>query len=150
MAQNLDYNASGSKCYSNSDANCATYGRLYNWATAKTCPSGWHLPTLDEWGTLSSYVESDKECCDAKHLKAASGWSNGGNGLDTYGFSALPGGLGFSDGDFGSAGSYGYWWSATEGISNLAYYRSMDYYTEDAYWDYYVKSLLFSVRCLQD
>jgi len=34
MAENLNYNASGSVCYDNSDSNCDKYGRLYDWATA--------------------------------------------------------------------------------------------------------------------
>ena len=47
------------KCYGDSEANCETYGRLYNWLAATQndagagvqgiCPTGWHLPTNDEW-----------------------------------------------------------------------------------------------------
>jgi len=74
MAENLNYNVSGSKCYAegvsgvSADSiakNCATYGRLYRWVTAMAlpdscevkscasqisakhrgiCPSGWHIP----------------------------------------------------------------------------------------------------------
>ena len=47
MAENLNYEAEGSLCYENKPANCAKYGRLYNWETAKkACPKGWHLPSL--------------------------------------------------------------------------------------------------------
>jgi uncharacterized protein (TIGR02145 family) len=31
MAENLNYNANGSKCYGNKPVNCQKYGRLYNW-----------------------------------------------------------------------------------------------------------------------
>jgi uncharacterized protein (TIGR02145 family) len=34
MAENLNYNVNGSKCYDNDPANCEKYGRLYDWATA--------------------------------------------------------------------------------------------------------------------
>ena len=34
MAENLNYDASGSNCYDNDPANCAKYGRLYDWSTA--------------------------------------------------------------------------------------------------------------------
>jgi len=34
MAENLNYEVNGSKCYNNEPANCAIYGRLYDWATA--------------------------------------------------------------------------------------------------------------------
>jgi uncharacterized protein (TIGR02145 family) len=145
MAENLNYNASDSKCY-----NCATYGRLYDWATAKTaCPSGWLLPNQDEWNTLSSYVESDKGCtnCAFKHLKATSGWNSNFNGTDSYGFSALPGGIGLSDGRFSDAGDFGYWWSATEyyGISRGTFHNSFanNWHIDD-------RDYLLSVRCLQD
>jgi len=47
MAENLNYNAEGSKCYDNYPSICEAYGRLYDWETAKTaCPDGWHLPSV--------------------------------------------------------------------------------------------------------
>ena len=33
MAENLNYAASGSKCYDGDSENCKTYGRLYDWVT---------------------------------------------------------------------------------------------------------------------
>jgi len=48
-------------CWYNNDA--ATYrnlyGALYNWYAVKTgklCPSGWHVPSNDEWTILSDYL----------------------------------------------------------------------------------------------
>ena len=71
MAENLNYNASGSVCHSNNAANCDKYGRLYNWTTAMSgstctseatcnalgkvkgvCPTGWHLPAWSEFDAL--------------------------------------------------------------------------------------------------
>lgn len=44
MAENLKY---GSRGYS---YNYKTYGWLYNWYKAQeVCPTGWHLPSVDEW-----------------------------------------------------------------------------------------------------
>jgi uncharacterized protein (TIGR02145 family) len=155
FAENLNYNVSGSKCYDNSSANCNKYGRLYNWSTAKAvCPSGWHLPSQAEWNTLSGYVESNSGCsrCDAKKLKATSGWNSNGNGTGDYSFSALPGGGGGSDGSFNNVGSSGYWWSASESEDNGygAYLRDMPYDGAHANWHYGNKGYLFAVRCLQD
>jgi uncharacterized protein (TIGR02145 family) len=155
MKRNLNCNVSGSKCYGNDESNCAKYGRLYDWETAKTaCPSGWHLPSDDEWTTLTDYVEAQKSCtyCAGKYLKSTSGWNNDGNGTDGFGFSALPGGSGYSGGYFGlvGLGLEGYWWSASESDSFSAYSRYMGYYDESvSYYDDY-KSGLYSVRCLQD
>jgi len=156
MSENLNYNADGSKCYDNKTANCNKYGRLYNWTTAnKACPEGWHLPSNDEWTTLTNFVGSSA----GTKLKAASGWNANGNGEDKFGFSALPGGFGNSGDRFGysalgysgfnTVGHDGIWWSASEYDSNLAYNRSMYFSYEFVVRDSYIKSGLFSVRCLQ-
>lgn len=54
MAENLNYETeSGSWCYDDNINNCAKYGRLYNYETAKNvCPEGWHLPSKTEFETL--------------------------------------------------------------------------------------------------
>ena len=148
MAENLNYDAEGSKCCENNPANCQTYGRLYDWNTAlKACPSGWHLPNGDEWQKLVDIVGGDKTA--GAILKAASGWNKNGNGTDEFGFSALPGGGGYSDGGFFDV-DLGYWWSASEDNSGSAYRRRMFYYSDDADWSISLKSRLLSVRCVQD
>jgi uncharacterized protein (TIGR02145 family) len=158
MAENLNYEAEGSKCYDNNPANCAKYGRLYDWETAlKVCPKGWHLPSNAEWDKLFRFVDGDKGTespydseTAGKYLKATSGWNKDGNGTDKYGFSALPGGYGYSDGSFDDVGDDGGWWSASEYDSYNAYYRFMYYNGDGAGWDGNFKYGLFSVRCLQD
>jgi len=150
MAENLNCDVAGSECYDKKESNCSKYGRLYNWETAKkACPSGWHLPSDDEWDELVSYVEGDSGCshCAGRLLK-------GNNSEDKYGFLALPGGYGNSGGYFGDVGYYGTgnWWSASEYISNsaYAYYRYVNYGSEDLHYNDADKSYLFSVRCVQD
>ncbi|MBK6903246.1 MAG: hypothetical protein IPH04_10660 [Saprospirales bacterium] len=41
MAQNLDFEVSGSWCYGGNAANCQKYGRLYSWAAAKKPARPW-------------------------------------------------------------------------------------------------------------
>ena len=148
MAENLNYAANGSTCYNNNSGNCAKYGRLYDWNTAmNSCPSGWHLPSKSEYEALDNVVGGEEVA--GKKLKAKSGWSNGGNGTDEYGFSALPGGYGNSDDYFIDVGELSRWWSASEYNSYNAYYRYMYYDYEHAGWNYNGKSYLFSVRCVQ-
>jgi uncharacterized protein (TIGR02145 family) len=183
MAENLKYNAPGSKCYNDDyntskDGACNKYGRLYNWATAMAlpascnesecasqiqpkhrgiCPKGWHIPSNAEWDQLFRYVDGnegtespyDSETA-GKYLKAKEGWNGSGNGEDTYGFSALPGGFGYSGGNFDFVGNFGLWWSSFESNSSNAYGRLMRYYDEDAYGGNGGKSHLYSVRCTQD
>jgi len=176
MAENLNYNASGSVCYDNNSNNCDFYGRLYNWATAMglssscnsstcagqvqssnhrgICPEGWHVPSDDEWETLVKYVDPNAtgswDNNAGRKLKARGGWEDGGNGTDEYGFSALPGGGGNSDGSFYYAGRLGGWWSATERDASSAWPRRMVYYREHVDRSSYNKSYLFSLRCSQD
>lgn len=107
-------------CYDNDPANCKKYGRLYFWSAAMDsagvlkndgkgkgcglgeicgycgdridniqgiCPKGWHLPSDGEFYTLLRNVGSDEE--DQSNNLQVSGWVNG---VDRYGFSALPAG----------------------------------------------------------
>jgi len=167
FAENLNFAAEGSKCYGEDgrvwvgryemttistaevEANCTNYGRLYNWETAlKACPAGYHLPSADEWEALVDYVGGE-EMAGTK-LKSAAGWNEDGNGMNDYGFSALPGGNGFSVGGFGNTGDYGYWWSATESGVDGAWYRYMEYDNENVGRDGNYKTGLLSVRCVAD
>lgn len=39
------------------------YGALYNWAAIETgnlCPTGWHVPTDNDWNTLCKYLGGEK------------------------------------------------------------------------------------------
>jgi uncharacterized protein (TIGR02145 family) len=163
MAENLNYEVEGSRCYKDSISYCDKYGRLYDWATAmKVCPKGWHLPSNEEWDKLIRYADGDKSTKNpyrskttaGKYLKATSGWNDSGNGEDKFGFSALPGGDGNSGGDFNGVGYYGGWWSTSD---YLAYYRYMSYSNNSVYHrnksTFYGsggKSYLQSVRCVGD
>jgi uncharacterized protein (TIGR02145 family) len=151
MAENLNYAVEGSKCYEDNSENCDKYGMLYDWETAmKACPAGWHLPTKEEWDVLTATVGGEET--EGKKLKATSGWNEDGNGTDEFGFAALPGGLGDSDGYFSNAGKFGYWWSASEYNDYHAYLREMDRYGEKTKWGFRNRDgrILFSVRCLRD
>jgi len=160
MAQNLNYQTkSGSWCYKDSTDNCNKYGRQYDWNTAKTvCPKGWKLPDTADWNRLVTTAGGWKTA--AKKLKSKSGWNvyfgeddepkscESGNGTDDFGFSALPGGYRFSNGDFLTAGKYGGWWTATEDNSNLAYHRRMGYDYDLVHEYSNRKGYGSSVRCI--
>jgi len=166
MAENLNYNVQGSKCYKDDPANCTKYGRLYDWATAMDlpsrcnsttcasqigvkhrgiCPSGWHIPSNDDWDELIDFVGGALGA--GIKLKSKMGWGVPA-GTDEYGFSALPGGNGYSDGSFNYVGESGAWWSAYEIKSRNADSWFID--DEDVYHGNSGKENLFSVRCLQD
>jgi uncharacterized protein (TIGR02145 family) len=170
MAENLNHAAAGSRCNNvsiNDEENsivCEFYGRLYNWTTAMSvCPSGWHLPSNAEWNVLIKFVNpnclDNTNCADAGTKLKSKGvfWTlGGGNGVagtDDYGFSALPGGYGNSNGTFSSLSYDGYWWSASEDANgDNAYYRYMrnSGNSEYVFWSNYTKDRLLSVRCVRD
>ncbi len=174
MAENLNYDAEGSKCYGEGSKAiladealyyCDKYGRLYYWATAmKVCPSGWHLPTHKEWTVLIKFAGGEKIA--GKKLKATNGWegreASSGNGTDDYGFAALPGGYGYYDPlHYVSIGAVGYWWTATNcttfgrgtkacSSDNNAYWWKIHGYFSSAVDYAYSPFHLYSVRCVMD
>jgi uncharacterized protein (TIGR02145 family) len=174
MAENLNFNANGSRCYGDnsggdSQSRCVTYGRLYSWNTAtenstlsRVCPDGWHLPNNGQWDGLVAYVHSDNGLASytsgfsssvaSPYLKAASYWtsSGNGNGNDKYGFSALPGG-GLHSGNFSGVGSSGYWWSSTTQYdSSRGSCRIMHHNNSSVDWSACYKTNLLSVRCVKN
>ena len=148
MIENLNYaylqrtktEDSSSFCLNNLPENCDKYGRLYLWSAAMdsaalfsesgkmcgdqdecspsypvrgVCPKGWHLPTSEDFKELGAG--------GGYALKSKSGWINGENGSDYYGFNAYPAGAkGFVGDDCTNALGYDKcensvdYWSATE------------------------------------
>jgi len=155
MAENLNYQPKkgGSWCYDTSSYNCDTYGRLYDWKTAKTaCPAGYRLPTYEDWIALVTTAGGWQT--GSEKLKAADGWMdfNGrnSNGMDIYGFSALPGGTRGVAGDYSTLGYWGYWWTATEYSEGNAYNLAVGYREYTVEPGYGEANVGFSVRCVKD
>ena len=100
MAENLNYVTDSSSCYNNEETNCSVFGRLYARGESQTiCPTGWHLPSRNEWATLITLAGcadfNGYYCQGGYALKSAGGWtydSSTLNGADTYGFTVLPAG----------------------------------------------------------
>ena len=179
MAENLNYEAANSYCYKDNASNCTKYGRLYTWAAATdsagvwgengkgcgyakhcttaypvrgVCPEGWHLPTKNEWNTLSTAVGG--QTTPGKVLKSTSGWYTDdvyhGNGTDAFSFSALPAGYRIYTGLYDLAGYYAYFWSSTARDSRNAYNVYLYYNHDYMALDYSDKRRGFSVRCVKD
>ena len=113
-----------------------------SWSTAiSACPSGWHLPSIEEYRTLFDFAGY------ATKLKATSGWDANGaeNGVDIYGFSALPN-------PNRSSSNVGDWWSR-DSDNYYKYYcyiqrETMGCLSNDpGYMGYSSEK---GVRCLQD
>ncbi len=103
------------------------YGRLYNWYAVNDerglCPSGWHVPTDGEWTVMTDHLGGEAVAGD--HMKTTYGWYDGGNGSNSSGFSALPGGRRSWIGVFGNAGFECRWWSSSQ-VGTSAWARRLD------------------------
>jgi uncharacterized protein (TIGR02145 family)/uncharacterized repeat protein (TIGR02543 family) len=155
MAENLDYDVEGSKCYDNDQTNCEKYGRLYDWSTAMTaCPIGWRLPSLEELVSLLEYLGDDNGLTAGKKLKSTSC-----NGTDEYGFSALLGGKGYPSNDgryyfFIDGEGYGDWWTSMSMIVGSpqpsAFNFTMVFNGDHVGGGYMPLGYGLSVRCVRD
>jgi uncharacterized protein (TIGR02145 family) len=163
-------------CYENNEANCNTYGALYQWdemmqyvttqGAQGICPDGWHVPTDAEWTALTTYVSSQPGyVCEndptfiAKVLAATTKWDAStdlcavGNDLsanNAIGFTALPVGFRSVDGSFGRLSSRGYLWSSSLQDASYAWCRYLKNDGTSVYRFSYLKANGFSVRCLKD
>ena len=164
------YGVGGTDTTDHSDSTtCDTYGRFYNWTDAMDidegyltttwgssdtvdhqglCPSGWHVPTNTEWSTLANYLGGSDTA--GYFLKTTSGWASSGNGSDASGFSALPAGYRYNDGDWVIQGYFAFFWSASEYSAAYARSRYLYYGIADLYANYNGKSLGSSLRCTKD
>jgi uncharacterized protein (TIGR02145 family) len=144
-----------------------TYGSLYNWYAVKTgklCPTGWHVPSDDEWKQLEMALGMTQAEADSwggedygdimrgtdqgTQMRATGGWDDWegkyGNGTNTSGFSGLPGGDTGWDGKLEINGLCGSWWSSTEGVARVL--SSGDGKVGRAV---YYTHIGFNVRCLK-
>ena len=149
--------------YQNNEDYADTLGFLYNWYavnSGKLCPTGWRVPTDNEWMQIEGTADT-KYCTNdsiwdklglrgfdaGQRLKSVKGWRKGLTGTDDLGFSALPGGERLSR--YYAGGSSGFWWTSTEASSSSAYYRNLIYSFEFVARDTHPKRMGFSVRCIK-
>ena len=173
----------------NNSSNMSTYGLLYNWKAVMgssssssanpsgvqgDCPTGWHVPSRDEWIQLINYVRSQRSyVCDstdtrtiAKALAASTGWNDyysslcsvgySPDGNNATGFSALPAGSYYYNYEDNSSSytAFGYsndFWSATADVDDCcAYYSGITAVSSSILITITQKERAFSIRCVYD
>jgi uncharacterized protein (TIGR02145 family) len=149
----------GAWCYYNNDpANGAIYGKLYNWYAVNDprglAPLGWHVPSSGEWTTLSTTLGGDAVAGGKLKTTGTTIWASPNtNATNESGFTALPGGSRYYDGNgvFANVGGYGNWWSSTEfNIPAYAWSRGLYYDNRASYGSGSLKQEGYSVRCIRD
>ena len=122
--------------YDGIESNAFIYGRLYTWFAITdprgVCPTGWHVPSNDEWLLLQNYLIDNGFNYDgtttgnkiAKAMAAPTSWNSstieGAAGNTDYpgkinasGFSGLAAGIRFADGEFKGLGESANWFTCT-------------------------------------
>jgi uncharacterized protein (TIGR02145 family) len=146
-----------------SSANLTNYGYLYNWYAVKgkatavsttfknICPTGWHVPTIVEWDTLTTRLGGISVAANKMKSVGTSYWISQSAGTDnSSGFSALPGGRRLNNGSFTNIRSLAMFWSATEANTSFAWYLDLNNGDGSVYRSNNSKSDGYSVRCLRD
>ena len=163
-------------CYDNAEENCKIYGGLYQWnemmqytttpGIQGICPAGWHLPTDEEWCTLTIYLDTTVNCDSLEisgttaggkmkstgTIEAATGlwYAPDAGATNESGFNALPGGTRSIYTKFLFKGYHAYFWSSTEYNASDAWFSYLKYSNTNVYREHYFKASSYSVRCLKD
>jgi uncharacterized protein (TIGR02145 family) len=133
----------------------AIYGALYNWYTVNTgklCPSGWHVPSDDEWLTLIDFLGGESVAGGKLKEIGNTHWlPPNTDATNESGFTALPSGnrIG-ADGRFYNLGSFACFWSSDESSLTQAINRVLVCNETNFRIGYDNKTAGFSVRCLKD
>lgn len=145
-----------------SKTNFSIYGALYNWEAARiVCPSGWHLPSDEEWKILEKDLGMSQSDADTNLFRntgqvggklketGTAHWLSTNTGSNNFsGFTALPGGS--SQGYFYNLGAAAHFWSSSETISSFAWARGIfDFSDGIGRYDSYAADA-YSVRCIRN
>lgn len=132
----------------------ATYGALYNWPavnTGKLCPSGWHVPTNDDFSELVAYLGGAGLAGGLLKETGTSHWNSPNtDASDDYGFTARGGGKRFENGSFDFVKVEGNWWSSTNYSTMTANYFYLIFNFGNSFQAYTNKKQGMSVRCVKD
>jgi len=162
--------STGAYCYYDNDpSNADTYGALYNWYAVddsrELAPVGWHVPTDTEIMELEMHLGMSSSQANSTDWRGTNEGSKLAGGSDLWivgalrndpefgssGFDFIPGGKRYSsNGGFGNMGSFGRFWSSTEGGSYGAWNRLLLYDTAAVHRSSSYEQDGFSVRCVRD
>ncbi|GEM_PF-1127369 len=164
-------------CWYNDDINNKDpYGALYTWAAAMNgadtstlnpsgvqgvCPTGWHLPSWNEWGVLIKYLDPYSYIPISIESSIAGGkmketglshWNSPNTGAtNESGFTGLPGGGRSQSGEFLFFGNESYWWSTSQfGSVGYARVENLNYNNSSARRTSTPWKSGISVRCIKN
>jgi len=147
----------------NEAVNKPLYGALYNWfaaSNANLCPDGWHVATDADFISLEMALGMTQAIAEGSgwrgtdqgtQMKSTQGWSNDGNGTNSSGFTAMPGGYRYYDGGlFQHAGNIAYFWTSSVSTADRSMMRQLDYAHENVQRQNADNNAGKSVRCVKN
>lgn len=131
-----------------------TYGYLYNWYVANHsnfCPSGWHVPTREEFNQLITFCGGQQAAGNKLKEAGTLHWSSTSQQVDNQtGFTCLPGGRLTYNGAFQALGTMATFWLSSE-LDEINAYCKFLYANAGTIADYYnMKSNAYSIRLIKD
>ena len=150
-------------CYNNLESNCDIYGGLYQWnqamagtivpASQGICPTGWHIPTDDDWKVL---IEGQ----DTPGCEETTGWRCGlagerlrddvtASGTNESGFTAKTAGRRLHSGYYESIDWLTYFWTSNETSDLSAQSRILNSYNPGTNRGWNNKDNGISIRCIR-
>ncbi len=142
------------------------YGRLYNSYAVmdprNVCPTGWHVPSDEEWQVLESTLGMPGASLDntgyrggsqnvGGKMKLVGQWANPNTGANnSSGFSGLPAGLRNFSGTYAGLFFFGFWWSTTPADANSHWVRVLTRNNAGISRDFGFFRDGNSVRCVMD
>jgi len=147
---------SGAYCdYDNNVANSNKYGRLYNWYAVndirKITPTGWHVPSNQEWQTMIDFLGGDDVAGGKIKETGTNHWlTPNTSATNESGFTALPGGHRDNNALFRSIDILGIWWTSSLYNTSNSWRKSVDYNYNRISTNPNDYHFGFSVRCIKD
>ncbi len=154
------------RVYDNNEENAEIYGRLYTWNVCMrgqyssvaipsgvqgVCPSGWHMPSDNEWYTLIKYLGGTAIAGGKMKEADTNHWENPNEGADNSSLlTVLPAGY-ISSGASFYKGYDAVFWTTAEYYGVDARYVFLDNTTtRGVIYNEGVKENNFSVRCIKN
>jgi len=158
VVSDMDWQYLSTPAYAWYDADSLTYhntgyGALYNWYTVQTgnlCPIGWHVPTLNDFTDLSTFLGDPFSAGGMLKEAGTTHWfAPNTDASNSSLFTALPAGMRVYMGPYMGTGETAQFWSSTMTAPSEANSMRLTYTTGEMLVSPELDQLGLSVRCLQ-
>jgi uncharacterized protein (TIGR02145 family) len=159
MSENLRISSAGFPVSTEGSPEERLYGRLYTFdeiSGGSLCPSGWHIPSRDEWLDLIDELGGSETAGLNMKYPSSAVWD--GNVPNHGSFNAVPSGEYYVWQDkYGFIDKKAFFWSSEVGPFGEVYFYSVSSHLDDVLedfgngkYDHSIKDIGYSCRCVKD